>query len=131
MKRKKIFTLICILMLILSITGCTKSGNVISGRETADTSGLIGPQSNTNKVPAIIGQGGVGVSPASEEESDGTMSYGALRLRVQDDQFEFSTDGGRTWSSDWEHGLPEGYTYKIEGNTLEVNTDDGCATITK
>lgn len=131
MRQNKILTLVFALILMLSVAGCDGMNNGIRGIEPVGSPVLTSPQPDESEIAKIIGPGGVGVAPASEEEDDGTMSYGALRLRVEDDRFEFSTDGGQTWRNDWEKGLPDGYSYRIEGDTLEVNTDDGCATMTK
>ena len=131
MRQNKILTLVFALTLMLSVAGCGELNSGIRSIEPVGSPILTSPQPDENVISEIIGPGGVGVAPASEEEADGMMSYGALRLRVEDDRFEFSTDGGQTWRNDWEKGLPDGYNYRIEGDTLEVNTDGGCATITK
>lgn len=131
MRQNKILTLVFALTLMLSVAGCGELNSGIRSIEPVGSPVLTSPQPDENVISEIIGPGGVGVAPASEEEADGMMSYGALRLRVEDDRFEFSTDGGQTWRNDWEKGLPDGYSYRIEGDTLEVNTDGGCATITK
>lgn len=124
MKRKNILAFVLTLIIIFAIAGCANTNGAANGSKPVQPSSSEDLSAGEESPLAIDGPGGVVAEPSPKGASDGTIAFGELRVRSENGQFEFSADKGATWSSDWEDGLPDGYSYIIEGDTLEVDNDN-------